>query len=44
MSSEIYTDKQKAIEITYHNSELKQVKIINADIIDWDGLKHDIPY
>lgn len=39
-----YTDKDGRFQITYINGHLLSINIHTADIIDWDGLKHDIPF
>ncbi|MCT4580817.1 MAG: hypothetical protein N4A35_05310 [Flavobacteriales bacterium] len=39
-----YTDKDDSFQITYINGYLLSINLYTADMIDWDGLKHGIPF
>lgn len=42
MSKNNYLSVSGTVLVQYKNTELKHIKIFNDDVVEYDGLKHDV--
>ncbi len=40
----VYTYNTNGLELIYLKGQLYKINLLETDIIDWDGVKHDIPF